>query len=188
MPISRLFSLALLLVAVTNFPLSARSKKATPPPPQDQIEILANVPANGDPITRFTVTQHYNRDYLYAEHASQKTLTLIDITNPRHPQLVANLDMASASLLTAAGDAALVSSNVPATSPSPAQTVSIMNFSDRAHPQTVRQFTNVSTIKLDDRLGLILLADEKGVWILKRKLAEDPAEEERYAQYILHNN
>ncbi len=96
--------------------------------------------------------------------------------------------MASASLLTAAGDAALVSSNVPAISPSPAQTVSIMNFSDRAHPQTVRQFTNVSTIKLDDRLGLILLADEKGVWILKRKLAEDPAEEERYAQYILHNN
>jgi hypothetical protein len=187
MPISRLFSFALLLLAVTNFPLAARSKKATPPPPQDQIEILANVPVSGDPITRFTVTQHYNRDYLYAEHSSQKTLTLVDITDPRHPQLVADLDMASASLLTAAGDAALVSSNAPATT-GPVQTISIMNFSDRAHPQTVRQFANVSTIKLDEKLGLILLADEKGVWILKRKLAEDPAEEERYAQYILHNN
>jgi hypothetical protein len=188
MSISRLFSFALLLLATANFPLAAKSKKATPPPPQDQIEVLANVPVNGDSITRFTVTQHYNRDYLYAEHASQKTLTLIDITNPRHPQLLANLDMASASLLTAAGDVALVRSNAPAATTTSVQTISIMNFSDRAHPQTVRQFANVSTIKLDDRLGLIILADEKGIWILKRKLAEDPAEEERYAQYILHNN
>jgi hypothetical protein len=157
---------------------------------QDRIDILANVAVTGGPIIRVSMTQHYSRSYLYLEHAS-RGLTLIDVTDPRHPSIVTNLDLPASeagSILTAAGDTALISSDATQPASSPNRTMSIVSFSDPAHPQTVRQFTNVTCTALDDRRGLIFVANDEGFWILHRNPAEDPEVQERYAHEVLYNH
>jgi hypothetical protein len=135
------------------------------------------------------MTQHYSRSYLYLEHASH-ALTLIDVTDARHPSIVANLDLPASeagSILTAAGDAALVSSD--AAQPRTAvKTMSIVSFADPTHPQTVKQFANVTCTALDDHRGLIFVANDEGFWILHRNPAEDPEVQERYAHEVLYNH
>jgi hypothetical protein len=168
----------------------AKAKAKAGAAPQDRIDILAMVPARGGAITRVTMTQHYSRSYLYLEHASG-SLTLLDVTDARHPSIIANTDLPpgeSGSILTAAGDAALVSSETaPAATPK-TRTMSIVDFSDPAHPQTVKQFTNVTCTALDNGRGLIFVANNEGLWILHRNPAEDPQVQENYAHEVLYNH
>jgi hypothetical protein len=169
--------------------MAAKNKAKADSPPQDRIDILANVTVAGGPVTRVTMTQHYSRSYLYLEHAS-RALTLIDVTDARHPSVVSNLDLPASeagSVLTAAGDTALISSDTtqPGTA---AKTMSIVSFADPAHPQTVKQFANVTCTALDDHRGLIFVANDEGFWILHRNPAEDPEVEARYAHDVLYNH
>jgi hypothetical protein len=170
---------------------AAKSKAKSETTPQDRIDILANVAITGGPVTRVTMTQHYSRSYLYVEHAS-RALTLIDVTDARHPSIVANLDLPASeagSILTAAGDTALVSSDAAPARNSPAtRTMSIVSFADPAHPQTVKQFANVTCTAMDDRRGLIFVANDEGFWVLHRNPAEDPAVQEQYAHDVLYNH
>jgi hypothetical protein len=175
-------------VAVPTLGL-AKNKSRADAAPQDRIDILANVPSSAGTITRVTMTRHYSRSYLYLEHASG-SLTLLDVTDAQHPSIIANLELpagASGSILTAAGDAALVSSDTPAVAPQ-AKTMSIVTFTDPSHPRTVKQFTNVTYTTMDDQRGLIFVADNQGLWILHRNPAEDPQVQENYAHEVLYNH
>jgi hypothetical protein len=136
------------------------------------------------------MTQHYSRTYLYLEHASH-ALTLVDVTDPKHPAILANLDLPaneSGSILTAAGDAALVSSEPAPAAPAHSQTMSIVSFADPAHPQTVKQFTNVTCTAQDNHRGLIFVANGEGLWILHNNPAEDPEVQECYAHEVLYSH
>ena len=175
-------------------PVLAKShaKQAAPPQeqPQDRIDVLAQVSMAGGPVVQSTITQHYSRWYLYLEHASH-ALTLVDITDARHPEVLANVDLPAGEagrVLAAAGDAALISSDPADAAPVQTKTITIMNFADRAHPRTVRQFANVTCSAQDDRRGLIFVANDEGLWILHRTPAEDPAVQEQYAHDVLYNH
>lgn len=177
----------ILIIATLSVPLLDFAKaKNKPADPQDSIDVLANLPSTGGLVTRLTETQHYSRTYLYLEHATGG-LTLVDITDARHPSVLGNLDVPGASVLAAAGDAALVSSDAPPAAPAKPRTMTIMNFADPAHPQTVRQFTNVTCTVTDNR-GLIFVANPEGLWILHRNPAEDPQLQESYAHEVLYNH
>ncbi len=52
--------------------VSARNKKAPPPAPKDEIEVVGHVPLTDGPVRRFLATQHYSSYYLYAEHDAGK--------------------------------------------------------------------------------------------------------------------
>ena len=54
--------------------------------------------------------------------------------------------------------------------------MSIISFADPAHPETVKQFANVTCTALDEHRGLIFVANDEGFWILHRNPAEDPEE------------
>ena len=182
----------LFIIAAVLTPTGAMAKSKAKPESvsQDRIDILANVAVGDGPITRLTMTQHYTRSYLYLEHAS-RTLTLIDITDARHPSVVSNLDLPpneAGSIVTAAGDAALVSSDAAQPAPPRTRTMSIVSFADPAHPRTVKQFANVTCTALDDRRGLVFVANDEGLWILHRNPAEDPEVQERYAHEVLYNH
>jgi hypothetical protein len=152
---------------------SAQTNNATltPKDSQDQIEVVGHITVPGGPVTGFIMTQHYSRNYLYAEHEGGKNITLIDVTNSAHPLIVSDvsspLSGGSTSLLAAAGTAALTTespSSSPAT-PVP-QTVRIMDLSDPQHPTVSREFTGVTAIARGGQQGLIFLANGDGVWIL----------------------
>jgi hypothetical protein len=154
--------------------------------PQDRIDVLANVPVTASPIVRVTTTQHYSRSYLYLEHASGE-LTLVDVTNPKQPSIVSNLGQ-SGSILTAAGDAALVSSEAAQTPVQASKTISIVSFADPAHPRTVKQFAHVTSTASDERRGLVFVANDEGLWILHRNPAEDPQVQADYAHEVWYNH
>lgn len=169
--------------------------KTKPPAPKDEIQVVGHIPIADGPITRFLPTQHYSSYYLYAEHASGKTVTLIDVTAAAHPAVLADVaypaGVGSESLSVVAGTAALVSMGVtagqPAASAAAPQTIRIMDLSDPKNPKVAREFTGVTAMTRDDRRGLIFVADHDGIWILQQHLAEDPEVEKAYDNYILYN-
>lgn len=182
----------ILIIALLAIPFGAMAKNKAKPEnvSQDRIDILASVKVAGGPVTKVTMTQHFSRSYLYLEHAS-RGVTLMDVTDASHPSIVSNLDLPvseAGSILTAAGDAALISSETTQPATPPTRTMSIVSFANPAHPETVKQFANVTCTALDERRGLIFVANDEGFWILHRNPAEDPAEIERYAHEVLYNH
>jgi hypothetical protein len=177
-----LFTCAL-FIGVLGLPGVAEAKskkvKSQPKDPQDTIEVLGHIPLTGGPVTRFMVTRHYSRDYLYVEHEGGKSVTLLDISNAEEPAVLSDVSYPSGgtseNLFAVAGTAVLTvesSNNTPALPTS--QTVRIMDFSDPQHPKVAREFTGVTAMSRDDQRGLIFLANADGFWILHQELALDP--------------
>lgn len=188
-PLALFLGLTLLAVQLS----AKKNLKKQPEPDQDQIQVTAHVPVRDGPITRFFSTTHYSQHYLYVEHGAAHAVTLIDITDPAKPRVIADLSagmpQGSGGLLAVAGTAALTSDAPSAiATPQPAQTIRIFNFSDPLHPQVVQEFKNVSTIAQDTPHSLFFLANDKGVWILHEHYAEDPKVQEEYARHVLYDH
>jgi hypothetical protein len=173
--------------------VNARNKKAPPPAPKDEIEVVGHIPLTDGPVRRFLATQHYSSYYLYAEHDAGKNVTLIDVTKTNQPSVLADVAYTSnggaGSLSLVAGTAALVTSE-PANAtalPSP-QTIRIMDFSDPRNPKVAREFAGVTAMRRDDRRGLVFVANADGIWILRQQLAMDPEVEKAYANYVLYSH
>jgi hypothetical protein len=125
-----------LMLSLLPIVATGRSKSKEPAP-KDAIDVAGRISVTGGPVTRLVTTQHYSRTYLYAEHASTNTITKIDVTDRSHPTIVSSL-AGTGALLSATGDAALVSSIEPVTSAvSTARTISILDFSDKASPSQI---------------------------------------------------
>ena len=169
--------------------LNAKDKhaKAKPEAAQDQIVVDSQIPNSEGPVTRFIATRHYDRSYVYAERGSGKPVTLIDVTNPRHPEVLSQgmFPVPSGHLVAVAGTAALAGDAEAETSPATPQTIRVLDFSDPTKPTVTNQFDQVTAIQ-NVSGGLILLANGEGIWILSQHLAEDPAAEERYARKVVY--
>jgi hypothetical protein len=190
---SKTLGLALLAVLTAWVPsLSAKSKKAPPPEPKDEIKVVGHIPLTDGPVKRFFETQHYSSYYLYAEHEAGGNVTLIDVTKTSRPAVLADVAYApnsgSGSLSVVAGTAALVTSEAASSTAAPPQTVRIMDFSDPRNPKVAREFTGVTAMSRDDRRGLIFVANAEGIWILQQHLAVDPEVEKAYANYVLYSH
>ena len=166
-----------------------KNPKKQDDPSQDKITVVAHIPLTGGPVTRFIPTQHYDRSYVYAEHESGRSLTLIDVTNAKHPAVLGEMaypdGSASVSLLTANGTVALVAdSPTSATKPGAPQTLRIMDFSDPLHPIVAQEFKGITATTRDTVKNLILLANADGIWILQQHFGEDPAVVKSYAYKV----
>jgi uncharacterized secreted protein with C-terminal beta-propeller domain len=174
----------LLVAAVCGCELQAKDKPSNAgSPKQDEIEIQSHVAVVAGPITRFIATRHYDRTYVYAVRAAGKPVTLLDLTDAKHPRVLleTSLPTPASNLLAVAGTAALTGDASVAT----AQTMTLMDFSDPAQPKVTKQFAGVTAFESFTG-GLTLLANSEGIWVLKEHFAEDPAAEERYAKKIVY--
>jgi hypothetical protein len=184
----RLSSLVLLVLTTVAPLVHAKDKKpkAGPASPKDDIEVVGHIPLTDGTVRRFLATQHYSSTYLYAEHDAGTSATLIDVTRPNKPTVLANVPFApnggSDSLTLVAGTAALVSSEPAASGAplTPPRVITIMDFSDPQNPRVARVFTGVTAMSRDDRRGLIFVANADGIWILLQHLALDPEMEAAY--------
>ena len=170
---------------------SASKDKHAKPPAQDQIQVVGHVPFAGDGIARFLTTQHYRRNYLYAEHQSAHTVTLIDVTDIAHPAVLSEVsdpDGAAGSLTAVTGNAALVATaatrQTTATIPA-SRTFRILSFADPQHPAVQQEFQGVTAMARDDKRGLIYLANSDGIWILQQRFAPDPEAEKEWEHMML---
>jgi hypothetical protein len=188
---SRKLTTVLFAIALSLTPLRGIAKpKKKPVRRQDEIDVIAKVPIAGSPITRLLTTKHWGQFYLYAEHASQGSLTLIDTTDASHPQMLSDISIPGQGpglILTATGDAALVGSQATPglIASNPPQTLTIVNVADRQSPTIVQQIAGVTAMTTDDSRGLIFVANKDGLWVLHRNPAPDPAIEEYFDHYVL---
>jgi hypothetical protein len=191
----RRYALLLLVgLGVLASSLSAKKnhKKVQPEPEQDQIQVAAHIPIADGPGTRFFTTAHYSQYYLYIEHGAGQGVTLIDVTDPSKPHVIAeigNAGQGSGALLAVTGTAVLTT-DAPSSAPTaqPVQTIRIFNCSDPLHPKVVQEFRNVTNITQDERRGLFFLANDDGVWILRQHYATDPKVEKEYARHVLYDH
>ena len=173
---------------------SAKSKHHKPElsAPSDSIEVIGHIPLMDDPITRFVSTRHYSSYYLYAEHTSGGSVTLIDVTKAAEPSVLADVPYApegdSEGLVVVAGTAALVSDEQTRPTVVSPQTLRIMDFSDAHRPKVAREFTGVTAIGKDDGRGLVFIANEEGIWILQQRFAEDPQVEAEFTKRVLYDH
>jgi hypothetical protein len=178
----------LLITAIGGRLLHARDKhpQLENAKAQDQIVVESHIALAASPITRFIVTRHYDRTYVYAVREAGKLVTLIDVTDRRHPRILseAGLPTISSSLLAVAGTAALAG-DASVTASSPLQTIRLMDFSDPVQPKIAKQFDNVTAVE-SVAGGVMLLANSEGIWILSQQFAEDPAVEKRYANKVVY--
>jgi hypothetical protein len=149
-----IFGLAILI------PLSAKDKKPKSPRHKIRLKWSLTSPTTG-PVLRFLATEHYSSHYLYAEHGAGASVTLIDLTRPSQPAVLAEVAYPSAgpdSLVVVSGTAALVTTGGSPHSGTP-QTIRVFDFSDPHNPKVAHEFNLVTAIDRDDRRGLIFLAN-----------------------------
>ncbi len=153
---------------------------------KDSFDVVGHLDLSGLMVTAIVPTFHFSRNYLYAESAAAHTVTVIDVTESARPKLLSSVN-GSGSLLAAAGDAALVSSE-PRSTAGALRTISIVDFSDKANPKVTREFASVSSMVSDNQRGLVFLTNAEGLWILHRNQPLDPEIQERYAHDVVYNH
>jgi hypothetical protein len=166
-------------------PVSYARGKDKKPAEKDSFDVVGHLVFNTGAISNLTAATHYSSSFVYATDPAAGTVTVIEVTSPAHPRLVTVANR-TGSPLAAAGDALLVTSEVPA--PAPAQTVSILDFTDKASPKVVREFAGVTSIGTDNQRGLVFLVNAEGLWILHRNQQIDPAIQEQYAHDVIYNH
>lgn len=181
-----------LCLAAATLPLraqKAKKVKAAPKDPQDQIEVVGHVALDRAVVKRFLTTRHYDRSYLYVEYEAGTHVTLLDVTEPRSPLVLAQVPLPAGTggdtLLTVAGTSALISegpSSIQAQSKP--QTIRVMDLSDPKNPKVTREFTGVTAIQKDEPRGLVFVAASDGLWIVHEHLATDPEVEKAYDDYV----
>ncbi len=173
-----------LCLAIAASAALARTKDK--PAEKDSFDLVGHLALDGKGVTSAVITSHFSRSYLYTESSAAHTVTVIDTTDAARPKLLSSVS-GSGSLLTAAGDVALISSE-SRTAVSAARTISIVDFSDKSNPKVVREFAGVTSITSDDRRGLVFLTNGEGLWILRRNQPLDPEIQERYAHDVVYNH
>jgi hypothetical protein len=141
--------------------------------PSYQARIVGHLALNRKSTTQQMLLQHEGKKkYLYVKEGSQQGYTVVDVTKPTRPKVVAqvpeqNLTMADPgiALATAPESAMKVSSNRSKQTQVP-RTVRVVDVSDPSHPRTVKTFQDVTSIANDHSRHLIYVANAEGIWIL----------------------
>ena len=71
---------ASLLVADPRLGAAGKSGSTSVAP--DRIDVIAQVPLSGGPVTQLTTGAHWRKNYLYLDHGPAGQVTILDVTNP----------------------------------------------------------------------------------------------------------
>jgi len=116
------------------------------------------------------------KSYLYVQQASKLGFMIVDVSKPEKPNL---LKRTAESSQATAGNLEMVSPDVaiaeapekkPTTLTSsnrPTETVRVLDLSDPRNPKTLQEFNGVTSLLPDGGHGLIYLANNQGLWILR---------------------
>jgi hypothetical protein len=169
-------------VAIFCF-LPAASVGADP----DAILVRSRLPLPGAPVQQMFFRESGGRDYLYISQANQVGYVVVDVTDDRHPKIVnevvlphgfghETLEMVGAGLGVAGQPDRSPSQSVPAiqeiSGNPPGQFIRLLDLSNPSHPRTLKTFSGVTSVLLDDRHNMIYLTNGDGLWILYHRIDE----------------
>ena len=123
-----------------------------------------------------TLQKEHGKQYLYVQQASKPGYMVVDVSHPDAPTL---LKRAPGSNQATEGDLKMVTPTVGiAEAPEKApetltsskhatETVRVLDLTDPKQPKTLETFTKVTSTLADGRHGLLYVANDDGLWILR---------------------
>jgi LVIVD repeat len=166
-----IFSAAAVVVSAPSM-VAANTK-----PTEVPAKVVAHLPLQEPAGSEMLLQSKGDKHYLYVQKASKQGFTIIDVTKPSAPGLVnrsaPSTDATAGKLEMVGPDVGIAevpdknSKGVIRSSDSPTETVKILDLSDPAHPKVIQTFSGVTSILQDPSRGLIYLANNDGLWILR---------------------
>jgi hypothetical protein len=167
-----------LFVSFLLFPAALAG--ATDPPaakPTDvPATVIAHLPLPQASGSEMMLQKEHGKQYLYVQQAARPGYMVVDVSHPDAPAL---LKRAAGSNQATEGDLTMVTPNVAiAEAPEKTsetltstkhltETVRVLDLSDPKEPKTLETFTNVTSTLADGRHGLLYVANNDGLWILR---------------------
>jgi hypothetical protein len=186
---SSLFVALSVIAALTVAPgLGANTNK--PKPTEVPAEVIAHLRLESPAGSQMVLQTVGDKHYLYIQQAGKQGYMIVNVTKPEFPSFVnrqAKTNDATAGNLQLMGSdlgvAEVPDKNAKGTiqsGTSPTETVRILDLSDPEHPKTLQTFKNVTSVLGDGGRGIIYLANDEGLWVLKhRRAAWVPAKKKR---------
>ena len=152
--------------------------------------VIAHLPLPQATGNQMLLQKENGKNYLYVQQASKQGFMIVDVTKPDKPSL---LQRTAQSSQATAGNLEMVSPDVaiaetPDKKPNtltnsnhPTETVRVLDLSDPQNPKTLQEFNGVTSILPDGGHGIIYLANNEGLWILRynRPALLEPARKKR---------
>lgn len=163
----------------------------TKPKPQElPAEVIAHLALSSPPGNQMVLQRIADKQYLYIQESGKQGFMIVNVTKPMFPSFVNRqakaTDGATGNLQFMGSDLGVA--QVPDTSakgtiqssPSTTETVKLLDLTDPEHPKTLQTFKNVTSLLGDGGRGIIYLANDEGLWVLKHhRPAIVPAKEKR---------
>ncbi len=155
----------------------ALAKDEPPKKPTDvPASVIAHLPLPEATGSQMLLQRDEGKNYLYVQQASKQGFMVVDVSKPERPSLLKRTAEANPAT---AGNLEMVSPNVAiAESPEkkpgtlmssnhPTETVRVLDLADPRSPKVLQEFRSVTSLLPDGAHGLIYLANNEGLWILR---------------------
>jgi len=173
------FTFVLLILFVMTAPNAVAKPRRKPAEPL--VAVVAHLALPGTPATKMLVQERGNQQYLLIEQASKEGFTVVDVTTPNQAKIVKQVawpNQASNGKLQLI-KAGLALSATPEKNENagslPTESLNLLDLRDPANPQTIQGFNGVTSVLLDENRSLLYITNPEGLWILKYKQEEPPA-------------
>lgn len=164
--------LCLLTLVTPNAEAKKRPRKLLP----TDIQIVGHSGLDGVSGLKMFLQEQPGRWYLYAGHASEQGFTIIDVTDPTAPKVINSVtaqDPRSSGTLEQVGNLTFaITEGKPADGGGELQTTvadkfTLWDLTDPVNPKSLRQFSGVTGVLVDER-KCIYVMDSEGLWILRK--------------------
>jgi len=129
----------------------------------DYVKVLSHVDIPTGPATRMQVVEQNKRQYLYIATNNSSQPVVLDVTKPGRTSTVEPAQLAGANLATAVAQS---------TADAP-EILALLNADAQVPTRVTHKFSSSARFVEDDKRGLIYVADNDGLWIVKAEKAFD---------------
>jgi hypothetical protein len=167
--------LSCVLVCSTLMSIAGASENNSKPTdvPATVIAHLALPQATG---SQMLLQKDKGKQYLYVQQSGKQGFMIVDVTKPERPSLLkrtaesnqattGNLEIISPEV--AIAEAPEKTPTTLSSSNHPTETVRVLDLTDPRNPKTLETFNKVTSLLPDGGHGLIYLANNDGLWILR---------------------
>ena len=171
----RLDTLAL-FVFVSSAALAGATEHPAPKPTDLPATVIAHLPLPQATGNQMLLQKEDVKQYLYVQQAGKQGFMIVDVTKPEKPSLVkrtaesnqstaGNLQMVAPDV--AIAEAPEKTASTLTSSNHPTETVRVLDLSDPRNPRVLETFNKVTSILPDGGHGLIYVANNEGLWVLR---------------------
>lgn len=176
------------LVLSTLVASNALAESKTEPLTQ-KASIIAHLPLPGTPVSQVVLRQQGSKKFLYIQQTEKEGFTIVDVTQPEHPNVVKNVTLADKSAneklemvgnglaLAETPDSSSAGGPIHQLAPAKSQagsaaaprteSIRVLDLSDPKNPQTLQTFDGVTKVLAEDDRNLIYITNGEGLWILR---------------------